>query len=614
MRRKFPPLGPLCWLLCLAAFLALAARPGEGLAKKKPDNGRARGLRYQVAFEGVDDKRLLDLLWAVSTASSQSGKPVDSIFLLRGRVKNDVPKLEAALKSQGRFAAEVASSVDESASPVMVHFTMNSIEPFLIRSVDVEPAPGAAPADLPPAGELGLKTGDPAVSKDIVGAANKILETLMNGGHPFPVLVEQKVVADFATHGVRVAYVVDPGPRAAFGPARFTGLTEVREGYVRSLVPWREGEEYRRDLVDQFRRKLLDLGLFAEVTAEPEKQLEEGGRVPVKVEVKESKMRTVKAGVYYKTDEGPGASVFWEHRNLMGQGERLRLSASASPITQNIEASFDKPGFLSPRQKLQASFKAEGQNTKAYQGQNVTAQAGLGRALTDTLSANAGAGYRVSRIQEDAANPQENNKRWGLAFIPLELAWNTRDDVLDPTKGHLLGVKAAPYLDTLGRDLSFVKAEISGAQYLKLSNSPRLVLALRAGLGSITGAQAKDIPPDVRFYAGGSATIRGYGYQLVGPLRGSKPLGGDSLFDFGGELRLQVTDLIGVVAFLDGGNVYKQSFPEFGQGQGMLFGAGTGLRVKTPVGPVRVDVAIPLDRRRKVDDAFQLYIGLGQAF
>jgi translocation and assembly module TamA len=497
---------------------------------------------------------------------------------------------------------------------VKVSFTVTSAEPFLLDTVAVVLAPGASPPEFPlPQGkDLGLSPGSPAISKDIVSGANNLLNMLLNKGHPFPVLAEQRVVADFETHAVQVTYVVNPGPHAAFGPVEYSGLKDVEESFLEPLVPWKPGDEYRQELVGKFQDRLLDLGLFATATVAPQKELDPQGRAVIVATVTERKKRTIKAGVNYKTDEGPGANVFWEHRNLCGRGEKLRLSAEASQINQTMEATFEKPYFLSPKQKLLASFKVGGENTQAYKSQNVTLQAGISRALTEHLTVSGGAGYRISRIQEDAANPQESNKRFGLAFIPLELSLNTRNDPMDATAGFLVGLKLAPYLDTQGQNLTFVKAELGGSTYLRLLSKPSLVFAVRAALGVITGAQSRDIPPDVRFYAGGSSTVRGYPYQTVGPLRGTKPLGGDSIFDFGTELRMQVTEMFGLVAFLDGGNVYDKQFPALNEK--LLCGAGLGARVKTPVGPLRVDAAIPLSRRPKVDSPFQLYISLGQAF
>ncbi|MFP5222138.1 MAG: autotransporter assembly complex protein TamA [Acidobacteriota bacterium] len=600
--------------LVAMALVMLLCLPVAALARNGKAQGAARGVVYHVVIEGVEDGQLLNLLRSVSVCVERSGQPAPSAFHLRARAKGDVSRLQDALKSQGRFTSQVAFVVDETVSPAMVRFTVSDAEPFFLRTTVVELAEGAAPLEFPlPTGpELGLVEGSPALSKVIVAGRANLLNILLNKGHPFPVLVDQRVLANVETHGVQVIYTVNPGPRADFGPVRFSGLKDVEESFLQPLVPWKEGDQYKKEHVETFQQRLLDLGLFATVTVAPQEALDDKGRVVVAAAVTERKKRTIKLGVNYKSDEGPGGNIFWEHRNLFGQAEKLRVSLEGSQINQKIEVTFEKPNFLSPKQKFLAGFKASAEDTDAYKGQNALLQAGINRAFTEHLSGTAGLGYRASRIEEDAANPQENSKRWGLVLIPLELAWNNRNDPLDATEGFLLGAKLAPYLDTLGNNLSFLKAELGAIAYLKLVSKPLVVFAVRAGLGSITGAQSKDIPPDVRFYAGGSSTVRGYAYQTVGPLRGDKPLGGNSIFNFGSELRFQVTDLIGLVAFLDGGNVFDKQYPALEEG--LLYGAGLGVRVKTPVGPLRVDAALPLNRRPNVDETIQFYISLGQAF
>jgi len=572
---------------------------------------------YEVSFAGTNDPQLLDLLRKVSTCVERSEKPAASIFQLRARARADVDRLGGALHSQGFFAAVVTQKIDEEATPVMVRFTVDDVRPFVFDAVTVTTPDNAAEPESPPAQalpratDLGLVQGAPALSKVIVAGAEKLLEDLRNNGHPFPVLIRQDVAADVKTRLTRVTYVVDPGPQAVFGLVKFTGLKDVKESFLTPLIPWKEGDPYQEKLVAQLQSRLLDLGLFSTAEVAPDKNVD-NGRVVIKAALTERKKRTIKAGLNYKTDDGPGANLSWEHRNLFGSAEKLRVNLVGSRVEQLAEATFEKPSFLSPRQNLLASLRVGAQDTDAYKGEFATIQAGLTRKLTKNISVGAGIGYRETQIEKDAANPDNNLKRWGLFFIPLEGVLDTRDDALDPRKGILVGVKFTPYRDMQGHNLNFMKTELAGSVYLHLLEKPSLILALRAGFGSIEGATAQDIPPDVRFYAGGGATVRGYGYQTVGPLRGTKPLGGASLFNFGGEIRAQVSELVGLAAFLDGGNVFDKAVPDVSKN--LLYGVGVGVRIKSPVGPLRVDIATPLERRSKVDSPFQLYVGIGQAF
>ena len=141
---------------------------------------------------------------------------------------------------------------------------------------------------------------------------------------------------------------------------------------------------------------------------------------------------------------------------------------------------------------------------------------------------------------------------------------------------------------------------------------PVVLLALKGVVGTIGGANRDDVPADLRFYAGGGGSIRGYPYQKVGPLEDHEPKGGRSLVEVSAEVRFKITEKIGLVAFLDGGNAFASSFPD--PGETLRWGAGGGVRYYTPVGPLRLDVGVPLERREGIDDPYQVYISLGQAF
>ncbi len=572
-------------------------------------------LRYQVSFDGLADKSLVELLRSVSDSATMAGKPPASLFLLRGRAKADLKKLQDALASRGYFSAHVRFTLDETATPIQLRFTVEPNGAFILKWVDVELSDGSAPVrfTFPEAAELGLTVDAPGISKDIVDAGAKLITVFKQRGYPFAVLARRKAVADPQAHTLHITYIVTPGPYCLYGPTTITGLKDVNQGLLLPLIPWKQGDEYNQDQVDLFQKRLADLGLFAKAAATPKVLPAEPGRVEVDTQVTERKQRTFKGGVTYNTDDGPGAQISWEHRNLFGNGERLKLHLAVSQVSKVVEAKFENPFFLDQKQRLLAGVRAADEDTKAYHGQNLTAEVTVSRKLGEHLNAQAGLGYRSSLVYDDAANPDLTNTHYNLASIPLGLSADTRDDPLNPSKGWMFALSVAPWVDTQGANLNFLKALASGSHYLRLLEKPGIIVATRASLGSLSGVSASRLlPPDVRFYAGGSGSVRGYAYQTAGPLRGDKPLGGLSIFDFSTELRVRLSEMFGWVVFLDGGNAYENVYPQLDKG--VLLGAGTGLRVYTPIGPFRVDVATPLARRTKVDDVFQLYISLGQAF
>ena len=187
-----------------------------------------------------------------------------------------------------------------------------------------------------------------------------------------------------------------------------------------------------------------------------------------------------------------------------------------------------------------------------------------------------------------------------------------RNDLLDPSRGYYLNIGVSPYDDLLGSGLSFFKEEAAYSRYFRLSTSPSLLLAARGNIGVIEGASLTEIPADLRFYAGGGGSIRGYAYQTAGPLINGTPTGGKSLFVVSTELRTKISESVGLVFFIDGGSVFQSSLPDLGEP--IFWGAGVGFRYFTSVGPLRLDVALPVNPREGVDDAFQIYVSLGQAF
>jgi translocation and assembly module TamA len=223
------------------------------------------------------------------------------------------------------------------------------------------------------------------------------------------------------------------------------------------------------------------------------------------------------------------------------------------------------------------------------------------------MKAGAGLGYKYSRVKQFGVEDE-----FSLISLPGRFTWDTSDDLLDPTRGGRLNLRLAPFFDTFKGSLGFVKGYGSYSRYLKISKKPFLVLAGRAALGSIWGEERDSIPADERWYAGGGGSVRGFAYQFAGPLFDGDPIGGRSLLELSFELRAKVTKKIGIVTFIDGGSAFKAEFPDFKED--LRWGGGVGVRYYTPIGPVRLDVAVPLNPREDIDDPFQIYISIGQAF
>jgi translocation and assembly module TamA len=283
------------------------------------------------------------------------------------------------------------------------------------------------------------------------------------------------------------------------------------------------------------------------------------------------------------------------------------LEGIASGIAFAADGRFRKPGFLRPDQSLLAGLRLAEDHPDAYTSRNVTGELGIERSLSKNLTAGLGLAIRFSEIDQFG-----DTERFGLLSLPGHLDWDTSNDLLNPIRGGRLHMELAPYWDFTGEGLGFVKAYASYSRYIPVTADGDIVLAGRIGSGSIWGESGNEIPADLRFYAGGGGSIRGYAYQSVGPLKQGEPEGGRSLFEISGELRFKITDTLGFVAFLDGGSTFSEATPDLGED--IKWGAVLGLRYYTKLGPLRLDIAAPLDRREGIDDAFQVYFSIGQAF
>ena len=571
---------------------------------------------YTVQFPADLPPDLSSLLPSASQAKQGESSPPSSLLVVRKRASDDVAKLQTALKSQGYYAGKVDQSVTgppaagEKQPPAVVKFGVDPGPRFRFAHLAVEPSQPVQGWEPPSPADLGLHPGDPAKAQTVVDADQELLRRAKKAGFALARSGQRTTVIDPLKHTMDVTLRVDTGDQAHFGQLTFTGDKGIKEQFLRNRLPFKPGEPFDPDKLEQGRRDLYDTNLFATVVVRQPDHLGPNGSFPLTFVLTGRAKHSVGVSAGYATDTGPNGTVFWEDRNIFGGGESFRAEADLSAIQQSATANLTVPDFLEPDQSLIGSFNLGNQNTDAFDSKSIGGGLGIQRPLAPGLSVGLGLNYRFDR----ASSVDTPETDYGLLSLPANLDWNRTNSLLDPSTGTRTTLTFAPYLETLGNGSSFFKTRLNQSGYLSLTNSPRLVLAGRIGLGSIIGGSRQETPPDERFYAGGGGSVRGFAFQYAGPVddRHHKPLGGRSLFEFGTEIRYKVTENIGLVAFLDGGTVDSTSFPTF---QNTLrLGAGPGLRYYTPIGPIRVDLGFPLNPRSGVDDAFQLYVSIGQAF
>ncbi|HUZ63280.1 MAG TPA: BamA/TamA family outer membrane protein [Acetobacteraceae bacterium] len=580
---------------------------------------------YTVKIEPTGIPSLDKVLQASSLLISLNRKAPVSPFALVARARADAARFVIALQSFGYDAGTAAISIagraiEDPALPAALDATpIGTAVPVVVQvhkgvlfhlgRVELS---GSVPAKARAA--LELAPGAPAVAADVLAARQRVLAALRAEGYALAKVSEPVATERAGAPLLDVAFTVSTGPRVDLGPVTFRGLGRVNPGFAHRVVTIHRGERFDPKKIAASRDALLSTGVFSAVRVQPAGALDAAGQLPILIETTERPRHAVSVGAAYSTDLGASVNASWTDRNVFGNAEKLTLSAEATELGgnaarqpgYNIGADFTKPDLYRRDQSLILSAHALREYLDAYDRTAYIASATISRRLTPHLSASVGLSFLRERVTQVGMTNDYN-----LLGVPLGLKYDTTNSLFDPTRGVRAAVTITPTVPVGGRSDTFLIGLASGSTYLDLEGKGRGVLALRALVGTIQGASALQVPPDQRFYAGGSATVRGFRYQSIGPqLALNIPEGGTSLDAASIEFRQRIGASYGVVGFVDAGQVGTTGAPFTGA---VRIGAGLGFRYYTSIGPIRLDVAVPVNRQRG-GDVVELYIGIGQAF
>lgn len=581
-------------------------------------------LRYSVTLDTDGADR--DLARAIERSSllvNQSNAPVSGDLGLVIKARDDRDRLIATLYERALYGGVVTVTIDgrdiddlppnpkfDRPGPVPVALRINPGPVFTLGDIRLE---GDA-ARLDP-NRYDLRPGSDAGSLVIIKAARRIVDDLKAEGRPLARLTEQQVVADHKTQTVDVVLGAESGPIAPIGRVVISGEKAVDPDFIRRYSRLNHGKPYTPEDIRKASERLRKLGVFSSVTIKESETLAPDGSLPIGITVSEGKHRYFGFGASISTIDGAGLQGYWGHRNLFGQAESLRIEGSVGGLgnwngIENLDytagISFVKPGAFVPSGTLDASIKGSTITTESYDAASVVARLGYSYELSDkdTLSG-------AATLSFDDIDDAFGNNRYVTFAVPIDYVRDTRDNTLNPTEGYRATLSAAPSYETLeGTIFSSFEGSISG--YHGFGEDDRLVLAGKLAAGTLIGGDGlASMPATRRFYAGGGGSVRGYAYQEISPYNGSgDATGGRSYVTGSVEARVNVTDTIGIVPFLDFGTVSTELYPDFSD---VRLGAGLGLRYNTAFGPIRLDVALPLDRYDG-GSRYGIYAGIGQSF
>ncbi len=595
------------------------------------DDSSASSLRYDYRISGLDAlddsgetavrpisaDDIRGLFADLSALEEGDGRAANGA-MVSARMREDQQLLADIMSGQGYFDATVNGTVElpESEGGELTVVLQVSPGPrYDFGSIMFEADP-VVPEDLITSNFV-PDIGEPIVAERVLAAEANLAVVLPQEGYPFVEIGQRDILLDPETATGDYTLPVEVGPRSSYGDIVTTGKSAFDADHIAVLSRFEKGELYDSRMVDDLRQALVATGLFSIVAVEPVPSGEAGPDgteyATINVTQEAGPPRTLAGSAGYGTGQGFRLEGSWTHRNMFPPEGALIASAVAGTQEQGASLTFRRSNASRRDRTVQLGLSALHSDFDAY-------EAFTGR-LAGRISYDStpiwqkrltySYGFEILGTNEKDFNfvtGLRERRTYYVAALPGQVTFDTTDDLLDPTEGFRLSAKLSPEASLGSGTQIYGRGLLEGSAYYRVGDD--LVIAGRARVGSIVGADRELIAPSRRYYAGGGGSVRGFGYQELGPKDiENRPIGGRSLVEGAAEIRYRFGDY-GVVGFVDAGQVYTSSTPGF---DNLRYGVGLGGRFYTNFGPVRLDVATPINRQPG-ESRISVYVSIGQAF
>jgi len=590
--------------------------PAQAAASLDEGGGQAR---YVWTIEGIagvgNAEELLKSFRKQSALEADRKNPANAAQIGR-RSRADADLLTQLLRSQGYYDAAVEPRTERADGGLRVVLAADPGKQYRFVTVDLPGLSAAGPDAAKLREAFAVKPGDPVIAADVIAAGTALTRALGQNGFAEAKIGEQQVEVNHLTRLASLVLPVDPGPVARFGAIHVTGKPPFSARHIATIARFKRGDMFKQSKIDDLRRALIATTLVS--SAEIQLVPVDGGRVvDLAVKLEPAPSHTIAGELGYGTGQGARVEVSWTDRNFFNPEGALTLRGVAGTKEQLAAVQFRRSNFLQRDQILNILASAGHQKFDAYEARTISLSGYIERQSNfiwqkkwtwtygpELLATDERGVFNLSGIKD--------TRTFFIAALPVSLGYDGSDNLLDPTRGFRLSGRLSPEISMHGGRFTYARAEIDASAYHPVSDS--VVVAGRIRLGTIFGTSAFDVAPSRRFYSGGGGSVRGYGYQQLGPKDvDGDPIGGRGLAEFGLETRIRLKQFggnFGIVPFFDGGSLTTRSLPTLGN---MRYAAGLGVRYYSSFGPIRIDVGVPLNRQ-KGDGPVAVTVSLGQAF
>ncbi|MDX3908827.1 MAG: BamA/TamA family outer membrane protein [Sphingobium sp.] len=576
------------------------------------DAGAERRYRVNVqGLDGISDTLFTTRFDELSVLKQGDGKPANLAQINR-RIKEDTELLDRLMRAKGYYDARVRTLVSAATDDrLQVTLTVVPGPLYLLASVDLQGLAETGPREQTLREAFTVKVGDPVDADRIVGAQTSLAAALGNTGFPFAKVEEPVVRVDHDARKGDLDVIIETGGYRTFGRIVLPDDDLFSARHVQRIARFKPGDTYTASDVEDLRRALVATGLVSSVTLTP-KDAGDGEHVDLAVDVAAAPPRTIAGEIGYGTGEGARIEASWQHRNFFPPEGAVTVRGVLGTQEQTGSLTYRRNNFKKRDQVLTGLLSVSNIKRDAFDARTVQLSGSLERQTNIIFQKkwvwSVGAELVASDERDSFSRISGGRRTFFIGALPTGLTYDGSDDLLNPTTGFRLGGRLSPELSFQDSTFGYVRAQLDGSAYRQMTD--RIVLAGRARLGTIFGSTVSQIAPSRRFYAGGGGSVRGYGFQAIGPRdMNNDPIGGKSLAEFSLEARVRFGNF-GVVPFVDAGNISTQALPRF---RDLRVGAGVGVRYYSSFGPIRVDVGTPINPQRG-DSRIAVYVSLGQAF
>ncbi len=574
--------------------------------------GNRAALR-EIGFEGITIPRES----IESVIPFKKGELFDETFL--EDAKESITGLYNGLGYLSAEVKEIKKDFTKDGSELNLLFVIYEGPQTRIKKIDIAGNKAVSNEEIIKA--IGLKEAVPYNAIDIGDARYRILGLYNRLGYADANIEVESILKN---DGAYIVFKITEDRPSYIGKVIIRGHRKTKEKILKRELAFKEGELYDQEKLLKTKQRLYRLGLFTEVSIEPLKTTEAGTDHLIKdiiVSLKEGNAGAIEFGFGYGDYEGFRGFFDISYRNLGGYQRQVGLRTELSSVEKRYILSFKEPWFLNKPSLpltiaiLKEDKKAINLDTKEtlYEIDRTSLIASVNKDFTERLKGSLS--YEYSLVDTKDIKPgiilsREDTGTLGIGSISPSIFYDTRDNPFDPTSGSLKGAVTKFASKALASETEFIKVTLHGAWFFEMQKGLVLAFSLRGGAAYGMG-ETTELPLVERFFLGGRTTVRGYSQDTLGPKGAdNSPTGGNAFALANGEARISLGKGLGMVVFLDSGNVWQDTNDiNFT----LKYTTGAGLRYNTPVGPFRVDYGHKLNREGD-ESRGELHFSLGHAF